>query len=101
MVRVPRHALTSAINYQTKNNINNKLFIKYSGETRDYGNTNNNFTDVILDDYITFGYKAEYRLNGPYKIYFVANNIFDQNYEQAYQYSTMGKTFNIGLKTEY
>ena len=101
MVRVPRHALNSAINYKTKNNINNKLMIKYSGEARDYGNTNNAFADVILDDYITFGYQADYKLNGPYKLYFIANNIFDQNYEQAYQYSTMGRTFNIGLKTEY
>ena len=56
MVRVPRHALTSSINYKTRNSINNKLLIKYSGETRDYGNTNNQgFADVILDDYITFG----------------------------------------------
>jgi len=101
MVRVPRHALNSAINYKTKNNINNKLSIKYLGETRDYGNTNQAFADVILDDYITFNYLVDYELNNRYKIYLSANNIFDQNYEQAYQYSTMGRAFNIGLKTQY
>jgi vitamin B12 transporter len=101
MVRVPRHALTSSINYKTRNSINNKLLIKYSGETRDYGNTNQGFVDVILDDYITFNYLADYKLNGRYKIYLSANNIFDQNYEQAFQYSTMGRTFNFGIKTQY
>jgi vitamin B12 transporter len=101
MVRVPRHALNSTINYKTKNNINNKLLIKYSGETRDYGNTNNAFADVILDDYITFNYLADYKLNGRYKIYLSASNIFDQNYEQAFQYSTMGRAFNFGIKSEY
>jgi outer membrane cobalamin receptor len=101
MVRVPRHALTSSINYKTKNSINNKLLIKYSGETRDYGNTNNKFSDVILDDYITFNYLADYKLNGRYKIYLSANNIFDQNYEHAFQYSTMGRAFNFGIKSEY
>ena len=101
MVRVPRHALNSSINYKTKNNINSKLMIKYSGEVRDYGNTNNSFADQILDDYITFGYFADYKFKDTYKIYFEANNIFDQNYEQAYQYSTLGRSFNIGFRKEY
>ena len=35
MVRVPRHGVTSAIAYKTKNNLNNKLLIKYSGERRE------------------------------------------------------------------
>ena len=101
MVRVPRHAVTSTIVYKTKNNLNNKLLIKYSGETRDYGNTNNSFADQILDDYITFNYFADYKLYNQYKVYFSANNIFDANYEQAYQYSTMGRSFDIGLKLNY
>ena len=101
MVRVPRHSLISAINYKTKNNINNKLLIKYSGKTRDYGNINNSFVDQIIEDYIIVGYKANYSLNNKYKIFFVADNIFDHNYEQAYQYSTKGRSFNMGLKTEF
>ena len=101
MVRVPRHAVTSAIIYKTKNNLNNKILIKYSGEIRDYGNTNNSFADQILDDYITFNYFVDYKLYDQYKVYFSASNIFDQNYEQAYQYSTMGRSFNFGLKIEY
>jgi len=101
MVRVPRHTVTSAIAYKTKNNLNNKLLIKYSGETRDYGNTNNSFADQILDDYIIFNYYADYKLYDEYNLYFSASNIFDQNYEQAYQYSTMGRSFNFGLKTAF
>ncbi len=101
MVRVPRHAITSAINYKSKNNLNNKLIIKYSGETRDYGNTNNGFKDVILDEYVTFNYLADYTLNNQYKLSFSAINLFDEKYEQAFQYSTMGRSFNIGIKTAY
>ena len=98
MVRVPRHAITSTINYKSKNNLNNKLIFKYSGETRDYGNTNNGFADVILDDYITVNYLADYKINNQYNLSFSATNIFDENYEQAYQYSTLGRSFNIGFK---
>jgi len=101
MVRVPRHAVTSSINYNLSKNLRNSFLIKYSGETRDYGNTNNGFADVILDDYLTINYSASYKLYGNYELFFVANNIFDQNYEQAYQYSSMGRNFNFGIKRAY
>ena len=101
IVRVPRHEITSSANYKINENLNNKLIVKYSGETRDYGNDNNNYADVILDDYITFDYSAHYRLYDTIDLFFKANNIFDQRYEQAWQYSTMGRTFNFGLKKVY
>ena len=101
MVRVPRHEITSAVNYKINKNLSNKFLIKYKGETRDYGNTNNGFADVILDDYVTLNYSAKYRLYDTYDFFFNANNIFDQNYEEAYQYSTMGRTFNFGLRRVY
>ena len=82
-------------------NLTNKLVIKYSGETRDYGNANNNYADVILDDFIRFDYLANYKLNNEYEIHFTANNIFDQNYEEAWMYSTMGRTFNLNIKKVY
>ena len=101
MVRVPRHNLNSVINYKTKNQINNKFLIKYSGEVRDYGNTNNSFADVILTDYITLGYMVDYNFKDLYRLSFEARNIFDEKYEQAYQYSTMGRSFNIGIKSKF
>ena len=101
MVRVPRHAITCSINYNIYKNLINKLVIKYSGETRDYGNANNNYADVILDDFIRFDYLAHYKLNNEYDIHFTANNIFDQNYEEAWMYSTMGRAFNLNIKKVY
>ena len=101
MVRVPRHEITSAVNYKINKNLSNKFLVKYKGETRDYGNTNNGFADVILDDYVTLNYSAKYRLYDTYDLFFNADNIFDQNYEEAYQYSTMGRTFNFGLRRVY
>ena len=101
MVRVPRHNFNAAFKFKSKNNIYNKFNIKYSGETRDYGNTNNSFSDIILDDYIVFNYQANYNYKDKYNLYLNAENIFNENYEQAYQYSTMGRSFNIGVKVGY
>ncbi len=101
MVRVPRHNFNAAFKFKSKNNIYNKFNIKYSGETRDYGNANNSFSDIILDDYIVFNYQANYNYKDKYNLYLNAENIFNENYEQAYQYSTMGRSFNIGVKVGY
>ena len=98
MVRVPRHALSTIMTFKNNKNLINKLSINYSGEVRDYGNTNNGFRDVILDDYLTFGYKMNYNLYNNYNIYFNVDNIFDQNYEKAFMYSAMGRSMHIGMK---
>ena len=52
MVRVPRHSSNVNLSYKTKNNLKNILSLKYNGEVRDYGNGNNSFADVILDEYL-------------------------------------------------
>ena len=101
MVRVPRHEITSAINYKINENLTNKFLVKYSGETRDYGNGNNSFSDVILDDYITADYSAKYRLYDFYDLFFTVNNIFDQDYEEAWMYSSLGRTINFGIRRVY
>ena len=94
---------TNEIDNESKQskNLSNKLIVRYSGEIRDYGNGNNNYADVILDDYITFDYSAKYRLYNTYDLFFSAKNLFDQNYEKAWMYSTMRRSFNFGIRRVY
>ena len=101
MVRVPRHALSSIITLKNNKNLIHEFSINYSGEVRDYGNTNNGFKDVILDDHLIFGYNMKYNLNNNYNIYFNINNIFDQNYEKAFMYSGMGRAIHLGIRKNY
>ena len=101
MVRVPRHEVTSGLVYKFNKNLSNKILVKYSGERRDYGNTNNNFYDVILDDYVTINYYLNYKLYNQFDLYFNANNLFDQKYEEAYQYSGMGQDVSFGIKRSF
>ena len=67
MVRVPRHTISSSINYKTNERFKNSLLVKYVGETRDYGNANNSWTDVILDDYATIDFVRTYKISNGYK----------------------------------
>ena len=101
MIRVPRHEVTSGLGYKFNKDLSNKIFVKYSGERRDYGNTNNGFNDVILDDYITFNYHLNYKLYNQYNLYLIANNLFDQKYEEAYQYTGMEQDISFGIKRSF
>jgi len=100
-VRVPRHAFSSTINHNVIPNLKNSLSIKFQDETRDFGNINNSFKDVVLEDWITFNASSEYKLFDGYHVYINAINIFDDVYETAYQYSSVGRSFNIGIKQSY
>ena len=100
-VRVPRHAFSSTINHNVIPNLKNSLSIKFQDETRDFGNINNSFKDVALEDWITFNASSEYKLFDGYNVYINAINIFDDVYETAYQYSQMGRSFNIGIRQSY
>jgi vitamin B12 transporter len=99
-VRVPRHAVLSTISHNAIPNLRNSLSIKFVDEVRDFGNTNNSFKDVILEDWITLNASSDYNYYG-YKIYINAINIFDDVYETAHQYSSMGRSFNLGIKRAY
>jgi len=100
-VRVPRHAIQSRINYNISPNLKSSLKGKYVGETRDFGNANNDYTDVILTNYFVFDLETSYKLFNGYKAFISIGNILDEEYEQAYQYSSMGRTFNFGIRRVY
>jgi len=100
-VRVPRHAFHSKINYDINKNFRSAIKASYRGETRDYGNTNNSFTDVILDDYFLFDFEASYKYANGYILNFSITNILDQEYEQAYKYSSMGRDIHLGIKRAF
>ena len=100
-VRVPRHAVSTKITHNTTPNLQNSFSIKFADETRDFGNTNNGFKDVVLKDFTTVNFTSNYKLFDNYNLFFNAINIFDESYEQALQYSTMNRTFNFGINRKY
>ena len=79
----------------------NSFLVKYIGEARDYGNTNNSWVDIILDDYATVDFVSTYKISNNYDLNFSIRNMFDQKYEQAYEYSSMSRTLNFSLKRKY
>ena len=105
-VRVPRHAIQSKINYSISPMLKGSLSGKYVGETRDFGNGNTGgccfgYVDQILSDYYVFNLVTTYKIFNGFQATFNIGNILDEEYEQAYQYSSIGRTYNFGIRRVY
>tara|TARA_B110001452_G_scaffold176316_1_gene147872 strand:- start:9526 stop:11439 length:1914 start_codon:yes stop_codon:yes gene_type:complete len=101
MVRVPLHAIGSKIKYQFNKDLNGSLLLTYKGRTRDYGGTDYDFKDQILDEYLKVDLASSYKLADGLNLDFSLKNLFDKNYEDALNYSATPRTFNVGLKKNY
>ncbi len=99
-VRVPRHSWSTTLTYNNKN-LTNSINVIYSDEVRDYGNANNSFKDVILDEYFVVNYNLNYKIFNNLNLYFNFDNILDEDYEKAYMYSSMERSFNLGLNRSF
>jgi vitamin B12 transporter len=96
-VRVPKHFLSTSVENKFNDFLSSKLSLKYVSSRRDYGNANNSFGDVMLDDFIVVNLRNNFEIFN-HKFFFNINNILNEKYEEAYQYSSMGRSFNLGLK---
>ena len=100
-VRVPRNQINLSGSNILNNNLTQTIKLKYVGERRDYGNTNNNFQDVILSDYLTLDYILNYKLFDTYNLSISARNITDKRYSEAYEYKAPGRALNFMLNKSF
>ena len=56
---------------------------------------------MYLDNYFLFDFETSYKYANGYKLHFSIANILDQEYEQAYQYSSMGRDIHLGIKRAF
>ena len=82
-------------------NLSSTIKVKYVGERRDYGNTNNGFTDVILSKYVVADLVTSYKLFDTYNLNISAKNILGARYSEAYEYKAPGRSINFMLKKSY
>ena len=99
-VRVPSYAVTSGISKVFKNNVYGKANLKYVGERRDYGGSDNGFRQVILDEYMVVDLSANYNM-GDYKMNFSLKNLFDEDYQENLNYSTPGRNLNFRINRKF
>ena len=73
---MPQNTFSSKIIHNTLPGLTNSVQIKFVDEVRSFGDGNNSFKDVILEDYTTINLRSNYRLYDTYDLSFDAKNIF-------------------------
>jgi vitamin B12 transporter len=106
MARVPQHFLNFITNYKIpETKLDLTLRTKVSSRASDYGNANNPghdaFKNVHLGGYAVHDLSLNYDLFGQYDVFFDLNNILDQRYETALDYSSKERSVNFGIKRSY
>jgi vitamin B12 transporter len=106
MVRVPQHFLNLITSYKIpETNLGLTLRTKVSSRASDYGNENRPYHDVFknihLGGYAVHDLSLNYDLFGQYDVYADLNNILDQRYETALDYSSQKRSVNFGIKRSY
>ena len=80
---------------------NANLNFRFASKRRDYGNANNDWDDVTLNSYMVFDANINYAFNNESKIFVRCENIFDEKYEQAFQYNTPGRGLFVGYTSSF
>ena len=71
---------------------------KFNSRTRDFGNDNDGWRDQTLSSYLVFDFVNSYQIFDSYRVHLNINNIFNEDYPQAWEYSSPGRSFNFGIK---
>ena len=103
MVRVPRNIINLVTNMKIPGykNLDLSLSTKWSDNSRDYGNGNRTWRDETIDDYLVNDLSIKYNLLNSFDLFFDINNILDEKYETARDYSQMDRSFNFGIRRVY
>ena len=96
-VRIPEHVLSSTVVKDFYKNLTGSIQYKYVSERRDYGGSDNGFKQVMLKDYSLINLFANYKIENNYKLNFSIKNLLDEKYNEANNYSTPGRSYNIKL----
>jgi vitamin B12 transporter len=94
-VRIPKNAFSTSMVKKFNDDFMISLKSKYVGERRDYGGSDNSFKQVILDDYSLLDLFASYNLKNDYKFNFSLKNLLNEKYNEALNYNTPGRSFNL------
>jgi vitamin B12 transporter len=100
-VRIPKNSIRATLTKNFNKDFKAALQLKYVGERRDYGGSDNGFKQVILDDYSLVNLYANYEFDDNYKFNFSLKNLFDEKYNEALNYNTPGRSLNINLKKKF
>jgi vitamin B12 transporter len=102
LLRRPRDTANGEIDYLWPIKLTTTLAVRYSGASNDEGfdALGNAFT-AKLKSYTLVDLRASYPLSRGLELYGRIENLFDQHYETAYQYGSLGRGGFVGVRAKF
>ena len=100
---IPAHKITASVDYQPIRRMNISVVYKGVGERTyfdQWGSFGSAGEDVILDAYNLVDFNINYGIDNV-TAFVNLSNIFNEDYEDVFGYSTRGRNFLIGLKFKF
>lgn len=102
-VRRPNHTGALGVNYtyaEGKGNLFADMIFNGAMEDNEFNSTTAR-TRVTLDRYVLFNIGADYQVSEKVKLYGRIENLFNEDYQEVYGFTTQGTTAFIGVKATF
>lgn len=96
LARRPRHAWNAGADYSFPAGPSFGAAVRWSGEAFD-----NASNTTRLDPYTLVDLRAELPISQETRLFVRAENVFDERYETAYRYNTLGRSIYAGLRGRF
>ena len=98
-LRIPKHKLNAKLNFQWDKRTFSSLSYQFTSKRTDsyYDSTTFKTRNVELAGYGITDFYMNRELNERMKIFVGISNIFNENYQELYHFSTRGRNFRIGF----
>ena len=94
--RRPRHQANGSISYEFPFGLTTGAAVRWSGKAYD-----NAANTTVLRSYTLVDLRAEYRLGEGVELFARAENLFDEKYQTAFRFGTLGRSVFAGLRGRF
>ena len=100
--RRPRNAANLAATYVWPTRLTTALAVRYAGPSHDVAyDAFFNAVPVVLRSYAVVDFRASYPISSRFEVYGRIENLFDEHYETAYQYGSLGRGGFVGVRATF
>ncbi|CAM1366342.1 TonB-dependent receptor plug domain-containing protein [Tenacibaculum xiamenense] len=99
-IRIPKHKINAGLNYGIKNT-NFGLTYQYISDRDDTDFRNYPSVNVPLEAYSLLNFSANHELNKNVKLFLAVTNIFNDDYQEVFGFTTLGRNYNLGVRLNF
>ncbi|WP_232332978.1 TonB-dependent receptor plug domain-containing protein [Novosphingobium aquimarinum] len=97
LARVPEYLANAEVGYQFAFGLSANVALRYSSDSFDRLSTD----PTVLDDYWLTDIRAQYEVTPAFSIYGRVENVFDEQYNTAGNYGTLGRSVYLGVRGRF